>query len=69
MFEGKTTGHPISLIINNKDQRSKDYSEIKDKFVVLTPNAINYKSNKKLLEIYEFEAPVMLFNTKILKIY
>ena len=32
VFEGKTTGHPISLIINNIDQRSKDYSDIKDKF-------------------------------------
>jgi chorismate synthase len=32
VFEGMTTGHPISLIINNSDQRSKDYSEIKDKF-------------------------------------
>ena len=32
VFEGKTTGHPISLIIYNNDQRSKDYSEIKDKF-------------------------------------
>ena len=32
VFEGLTTGHPISLIINNSDQRSKDYSEIKDKF-------------------------------------
>ena len=32
VFEGKTTGHPISLIIYNNDQRSKDYSEIKEKF-------------------------------------
>ena len=32
VFDGKTTGHPISLIIYNNDQRSKDYSEIKDKF-------------------------------------
>ncbi len=32
VFEGLTTGHPISLIIYNNDQRSKDYSEIKDKF-------------------------------------
>ena len=32
VFEGLTTGHPISLIINNSDQRSKDYSNIKDKF-------------------------------------
>ena len=31
-FEGKTTGHPISLIIHNEDQRSKDYSDIKDIF-------------------------------------
>ena len=27
-FEGKTTGTPISLMIENTDQRSKDYSEI-----------------------------------------
>jgi len=32
LFEGFTTGHPISLIIMNQDQRSKDYSEIKDIF-------------------------------------
>jgi len=31
-FEGKTTGTPISLLIENVDQRSKDYGEIKDKF-------------------------------------
>ncbi|MEK9724157.1 MAG: chorismate synthase, partial [Rhodospirillaceae bacterium] len=31
-FEGKTTGTPIGLLIYNEDQRSKDYSEIKDKF-------------------------------------
>jgi chorismate synthase len=28
----RTTGHPISLMIENTDQRSKDYSEIKDRF-------------------------------------
>jgi len=28
----KTTGTPISMLIENTDQRSKDYSEIKDKF-------------------------------------
>src|SRR5690606_6627901 len=27
-FEGKTTGTPISLLIENTDQRSKDYSEV-----------------------------------------
>ncbi len=31
-FEGRTTGTPISLLIENQDQRSKDYGEIKDKF-------------------------------------
>lgn len=31
-FEGKTTGTPISLIIYNEDQRSRDYGDIKDKF-------------------------------------
>jgi len=32
VFEGVTTGTPIELLIENKDQRSHDYSEIKDKF-------------------------------------
>lgn len=32
VFEGKTTGTPISLMIDNTDARSKDYSEIKDKY-------------------------------------
>jgi len=32
VFEGKTTGTPIGLLIENKDQRSKDYGDIKDKF-------------------------------------
>ena len=32
VFEGKTTGTPIGLKIDNEDQRSKDYSEIKDVF-------------------------------------
>ena len=31
-FEGRTTGAPISLLIRNTDQRSKDYSEIAAKF-------------------------------------
>ncbi len=32
VFEGKTTGTPVSLMIRNQDQRSKDYSEIKDRY-------------------------------------
>ena len=32
VFEGVTTGTPVSLVIDNVDQRSRDYSEIKDKF-------------------------------------
>ncbi|MBD3669234.1 MAG: chorismate synthase [Gammaproteobacteria bacterium] len=32
IFEGKTTGSPIALVIYNTDQRSKDYSEIMDRF-------------------------------------
>jgi len=32
VFEGKTTGTPISLVIYNQDMRSKDYGNIKDKF-------------------------------------
>ena len=32
VFEGKTLGTPISLIIYNQDERSKDYSNIKDVF-------------------------------------
>ncbi len=32
VFEGKTTGTPIGLLIENTDQRSRDYSKIKDRF-------------------------------------
>ncbi|MEM9966538.1 MAG: chorismate synthase [Pseudomonadota bacterium] len=32
VFEGVTTGTPIQLLIENTDQRSKDYGDIKDKF-------------------------------------
>ncbi|MGB5224024.1 MAG: chorismate synthase [Arenicellales bacterium] len=32
VFEGKTTGTPIGLLIRNTDQRSKDYSDIKEVF-------------------------------------
>ena len=32
VFEGKATGTPINILIRNKDQRSKDYSHIADKY-------------------------------------
>lgn len=32
VFEGITTGTPVQLMIENTDQRSKDYGDIKDKF-------------------------------------
>jgi len=32
VFDGKTTGTPIQLMIRNTDQRSKDYGDILDKF-------------------------------------
>ena len=32
VFEGETTGTSIGLLIENQDQRSKDYSKIKDRF-------------------------------------
>ena len=32
VFQGKTTGTPISMIIYNEDKRSRDYETIKDKF-------------------------------------
>jgi len=32
VFEGRTTGHPIALLIRNQDQRSQDYGKIVDTF-------------------------------------
>ena len=44
VFEGVTTGTPISLIIENTDQRSKDYSDIEDKF---RPGHADYTYHEK----------------------
>ena len=44
VFEGKTTGTPISLIIYNEDMRTKDYQNIKDKF---RPGHADYTYFKK----------------------
>lgn len=32
VFEGKSTGHPIAILIRNKDQRSRDYGNLKDTY-------------------------------------
>lgn len=32
VFEGRTTGTPIGLLVQNEDQRSRDYEKIKDRF-------------------------------------
>jgi chorismate synthase len=32
IFEGKTTGTPIALMVRNEDQQSKDYEELREKF-------------------------------------
>ncbi len=44
VFEGVTTGTPIGLMIENTDQRSKDYSNIKDTF---RPAHADYTYNQK----------------------
>ena len=44
IFEGKTTGTPIGFIIENTDQKSKDYSHIKD---VYRPSHADYTYDKK----------------------
>ena len=44
VFEGKTTGAPIGLLIRNENQRSKDYSAIKDLF---RPGHADYTYYKK----------------------
>ena len=32
VFEGRTTGTPIAIAVENRDQRSRDYTEIRDKY-------------------------------------
>ncbi len=44
VFEGVTTGTPVSLLIENVDQRSRDYGDIKDKF---RPAHADYTYHKK----------------------
>ena len=44
IFEGKTTGTPIGFIIVNKDQKSKDYSHIKESY---RPSHADFVYDKK----------------------
>lgn len=44
VFEGQTTGTPIGLLIQNTDQKSKDYGDIKDKF---RPGHADYTYHEK----------------------
>jgi len=44
VFEGKTTGTPIALLVENEDQRSRDYDKIKDRF---RPGHADYTYNQK----------------------
>jgi chorismate synthase len=44
VFEGKTTGTPIALEIDNVDQRSKDYTDIKDLY---RPGHADYTYDRK----------------------
>ncbi|HAO55688.1 MAG: chorismate synthase [Gammaproteobacteria bacterium] len=44
VFEGRTTGTPIGLVIENTDQRSRDYGEIKDQY---RPAHADYSYDKK----------------------
>ncbi len=44
VFEGKTTGTPISIVIRNTDQRSRDYSNIMD---VYRPGHADYTFDEK----------------------
>ncbi len=44
VFEGKTTGTPIGMVIYNADQRSKDYSHIADKY---RPSHADYTYQEK----------------------
>ena len=44
VFEGKTTGTPITILMDNHDQKSKDYSLLKD---IARPSHADYVANSK----------------------
>ena len=66
VFEGKTTGTPIGLIVKNQDQRSKDYENIKD--IYLLSNVFILSSKYEglglvLLEALSSKIPIIATNT------
>ena len=44
VFDGQTTGTPIGLIVENEDQRSRDYSDVKNKY---RPSHADFTYEKK----------------------
>jgi chorismate synthase len=45
VFEGRTTGAPIGLLVENVDARSRDYDKIKDRF---RPGHADYTYQQKI---------------------
>ena len=61
VFEGKTTGTPISLVIYNEDQKSKDYGDIKDKFRPGHADFTYFKNTEfEIIEVEEDHLPEKL---------
>ena len=56
IFEGKTTGTPISLLVRNKDQRSRDYGNIVSMF---RPGHADYPLRKNTASAITEEAGVL----------
>ena len=61
VFQGKTTGTPICILINNEDKRSRDYETIKNKFRPVTQILHILKNTEsEILEVVEGNQPVRL---------
>ena len=52
VFEGKTTGTPIAMVIPNEDQRSKDYGHISNQF---RPSHADYTYSAKSQKVYDIK--------------
>lgn len=49
VYEGRTTGTPIALLIRNTDQRSKDYSTLRKAFVPAMPTTPTSRSTASVI--------------------